>query len=176
MTTMWGVAIRVSPTPLLSTLQATLLTNAAMKVGFSGGLVVDFPHSTRAKKYFLVLMVGGFKVGSVRCWGLSAGSVLPRMCRGVQISHLLSPPNRPSQPQVGGHAAVPSAQGLDGEDPDEEGGQVRVAGRRTHRVKGSGKGKGRDWILKKKALRRSRGHEDVKPDTRYTGRKRKDRF
>jgi 18S rRNA (guanine1575-N7)-methyltransferase len=27
-------------------------------VGFSGGLVVDYPHSTRAKKYFLVLMVG----------------------------------------------------------------------------------------------------------------------
>lgn len=28
------------------------------QVGFSGGLVVDFPNSTRAKKYFLVLMVG----------------------------------------------------------------------------------------------------------------------
>ena len=35
-----------------------MLTGAAMKAGFSGGLVVDFPHSTRAKKYFLVLMVG----------------------------------------------------------------------------------------------------------------------
>lgn len=34
--------------------QATLLTDAAMRAGFSGGLVVDFPHSTRAKKYFLV--------------------------------------------------------------------------------------------------------------------------
>lgn len=39
-------------------MQASLLTNAAMRAGFSGGLVVDFPHSTRAKKYFLVLMVG----------------------------------------------------------------------------------------------------------------------
>jgi 18S rRNA (guanine1575-N7)-methyltransferase len=29
-----------------------------IQVGFSGGLVVDFPNSTRAKKYFLVLMVG----------------------------------------------------------------------------------------------------------------------
>ncbi|KAK9831859.1 hypothetical protein WJX81_002749 [Elliptochloris bilobata] len=38
--------------------QATMLTDAAMRAGFSGGLVVDFPHSTRAKKYFLVLMVG----------------------------------------------------------------------------------------------------------------------
>lgn len=35
-----------------------MIVAAAMKVGFSGGLVIDFPHSTRAKKYFLVLMVG----------------------------------------------------------------------------------------------------------------------
>ena len=35
-----------------------MLTSTAMKAGFSGGLVVDFPHSTKAKKYFLVLMVG----------------------------------------------------------------------------------------------------------------------
>lgn len=41
-----------------------MLTSAAMKVGFSGGLVVDFPHSTRAKKFFLVLMVGS-TAGSV---------------------------------------------------------------------------------------------------------------
>ncbi len=39
--------------------QAEMLTSSAMRAGFSGGLVVDFPHSTRAKKYFLVLMVGG---------------------------------------------------------------------------------------------------------------------
>lgn len=35
-----------------------MLVSSAMRAGFSGGLVVDFPHSTRAKKYFLVLMVG----------------------------------------------------------------------------------------------------------------------
>ena len=38
--------------------QAELITSAALRVGFSGGLVVDFPNSTRAKKYFLVLMAG----------------------------------------------------------------------------------------------------------------------
>ena len=42
-----------------NTEQAAMMTNAAMRAGFGGGLVVDFPHSTRAKKYFLVLMVGG---------------------------------------------------------------------------------------------------------------------
>ncbi|KAL0482863.1 18S rRNA (guanine-N(7))-methyltransferase, partial [Acrasis kona] len=31
---------------------------AAMRAGFGGGMVVDFPHSTRAKKYFLCLFAG----------------------------------------------------------------------------------------------------------------------
>ena len=38
--------------------QAELITTAALRVGFSGGLVVDYPNSTRAKKYFLVLVAG----------------------------------------------------------------------------------------------------------------------
>ncbi|KAL0056385.1 hypothetical protein WJX82_010760 [Trebouxia sp. C0006] len=46
--------------------QAEMLTSTAMKAGFSGGLVVDFPHSTRAKKYFLVLMVASRQRGNKR--------------------------------------------------------------------------------------------------------------
>lgn len=30
-----------------------------MRAGFYGGLVVDYPNSSKAKKYFLVLMTGG---------------------------------------------------------------------------------------------------------------------
>ena len=30
-----------------------------MKAGFTGGLVVDYPNSTKAKKMFLVLFTGG---------------------------------------------------------------------------------------------------------------------
>ncbi|XP_065201467.1 probable 18S rRNA (guanine-N(7))-methyltransferase [Planococcus citri] len=39
--------------------QIELVTSQAMKAGFYGGLVVDYPNSTKAKKYFLVLMTGG---------------------------------------------------------------------------------------------------------------------
>ena len=38
--------------------QINMITQAAMKCGFGGGMVVDFPHSTRAKKYYLVLTAG----------------------------------------------------------------------------------------------------------------------
>jgi len=35
------------------------VTAQAIKAGFSGGVVVDYPNSTKAKKFFLVLMTGG---------------------------------------------------------------------------------------------------------------------
>ncbi|XP_054258508.1 probable 18S rRNA (guanine-N(7))-methyltransferase [Macrosteles quadrilineatus] len=39
--------------------QIELVTAEAMKAGFFGGLIVDYPNSTKAKKFFLVLMTGG---------------------------------------------------------------------------------------------------------------------
>ncbi|XP_063628507.1 probable 18S rRNA (guanine-N(7))-methyltransferase [Cydia splendana] len=39
--------------------QLELLTSQAMKAGFYGGVVIDYPNSTKAKKFFLVLMTGG---------------------------------------------------------------------------------------------------------------------
>ncbi|CAN6464819.1 unnamed protein product [Victoria cruziana] len=38
--------------------QLEMITTAAMAAGFAGGLVVDYPHSSRAKKYFLCLICG----------------------------------------------------------------------------------------------------------------------
>lgn len=39
--------------------QIDLITNQAMRAGFYGGVVIDFPNSAKAKKYYLVLMTGG---------------------------------------------------------------------------------------------------------------------
>jgi 18S rRNA (guanine1575-N7)-methyltransferase len=39
--------------------QIDMMLNAATKAGFTGGLVVDYPNSTKAKKYYLCLMTGG---------------------------------------------------------------------------------------------------------------------
>ncbi|XP_075996837.1 18S rRNA (guanine-N(7))-methyltransferase [Genypterus blacodes] len=38
--------------------QLELITTQAMKAGFSGGMVVDYPNSTKAKKFFLCLFAG----------------------------------------------------------------------------------------------------------------------
>jgi len=34
--------------------QVDMITQQAMKAGFTGGLVVDYPNSTRAKKYVII--------------------------------------------------------------------------------------------------------------------------
>ncbi|KAK1158380.1 putative 18S rRNA (guanine-N(7))-methyltransferase [Acipenser oxyrinchus oxyrinchus] len=38
--------------------QVELITSQAMKAGFTGGMVVDYPNSTKAKKFFLCLFSG----------------------------------------------------------------------------------------------------------------------
>merc|ERR1712048_444374 len=38
--------------------QVEMITAAALRCGFGGGLVVDFPHSAKAKKHFLVIYAG----------------------------------------------------------------------------------------------------------------------
>ena len=35
-----------------------MLTIAALKAGFTGGVLVDFPNSTKAKKFYLVITAG----------------------------------------------------------------------------------------------------------------------
>mmetsp|Transcript_28420 Transcript_28420/g.21232 ORF Transcript_28420/g.21232 Transcript_28420/m.21232 type:complete len:103 (+) Transcript_28420:510-818(+) len=35
-----------------------MITRAALKNGFTGGLIVDYPNSKKAKKYYLFLMAG----------------------------------------------------------------------------------------------------------------------
>ncbi|EJW76157.1 methyltransferase WBSCR22, partial [Wuchereria bancrofti] len=41
--------------------QTELITTQATKAGFTGGVVIDFPNSAKAKKVYLVLMVGGIQ-------------------------------------------------------------------------------------------------------------------
>jgi len=116
--------------------QIELLTNAALKCGFIGGLIIDYPHSTKAKKYFLMLNAGFSDE-------ISKELVLPK--------------------------------GIEDMEGEEE--KVDVMGKKSGK-KYSKPGshdkmgfKSKDWIKKKKERARIQGKE-VRPDTKYTGRKR----
>lgn len=141
--------------------QLQLITASAMRAGFGGGLVIDFPHSTKAKKYFLCLLAGPPDAGF-------------RMPTAYGEADAMS---------TAGMSAAPSMMpSMAGEGPGQVGGATaRNEARKTHakrkldsRAKGR-KGriekKSREWILLKKEAMRRQGRE-VTADSKYTGRKR----
>eukprot|EP00271_Cylindrocystis_brebissonii_P013768 TRINITY_DN34002_c0_g1_i1.p1 TRINITY_DN34002_c0_g1~~TRINITY_DN34002_c0_g1_i1.p1 ORF type:complete len:312 (-),score=64.74 TRINITY_DN34002_c0_g1_i1:1061-1957(-) len=131
--------------------QLEMIVKAAMHSGFSGGVVVDYPHSTRAKKYFLCLMAGP----------PSTAAALPR-----------------GKGEAGGSESEEG--GSEGDDEDETVGfadrQRAPKRRRRAGDKLDNPRRVRDWIVKKKEQRRNRGFTNVPTDSKYTGRKRKARF
>ncbi|MEJ1272630.1 probable 18S rRNA (guanine-N(7))-methyltransferase isoform X1 [Cricetulus griseus] len=112
--------------------QLELITTQATRAGFTGGVVVDFPNSAKAKKFYLCLFSG-------------PSTSLPK---GLTES----------------------------QDADQATELTFTSERAPHKkarrdlVK-----KSREWVLEKKERRRRQGKE-VRPDTQYTGRKRKPRF
>ncbi|ELP92143.1 hypothetical protein EIN_381000 [Entamoeba invadens IP1] len=106
-----------------------MITNAAAKAGFTGGVVVDFPNSKKAKKYYIVLMCGEQKGG------------------------------------------MPMAKGVDVVDEEETSIKVDKKKFKNETKPRKIKTKSREWILNKKQKQREKGL-DVRPDTKYTGRKR----
>lgn len=112
--------------------QLELITTQATKAGFTGGVVVDYPNSAKAKKFYLCLFSG-------------PSTFLPK--------------------------------GLDESQEEDEATESAFTNKRIpHRIARRGLvRKSREWVLEKKERRRRQGKE-VRPDTQYTGRKRKPRF
>ena len=116
------------------------------------GLVIDFPHSTKAKKYFLCLLAGppdpDFQMPTAQ--GVDtmsvAGSAAPSAFGGAQR----------------GDAARNEARKTHAK---------RKLDSRTKARKGRISKKSREWILIKKEAMRKQGRE-VTNDSKYTGRRR----
>jgi 18S rRNA (guanine1575-N7)-methyltransferase len=129
--------------------QAEMITTAALRVGFSGGLVVDYPNSTRAKKYFLVLAAGPPEVLPT---ARQEGDGLDEEIDGVRMGGRSGGSNKRQKKGHGKHA------------------RTVFVGSKRHP-----EGKGKEWIKRKKEQARNRG-KDTARDSKYTGRKRKERI
>ena len=62
--------------------QAILISECAAKVGFAGGIVVDYPNSTKAKKHYLVL---SFDRSYKAPKNLTDGALLSEARSGVRV-------------------------------------------------------------------------------------------
>ncbi|KAK9705847.1 hypothetical protein RND81_07G086600 [Saponaria officinalis] len=127
--------------------QRELISGFAMRAGFAGGIVIDYPHSTKSKKEYLVLT----------CGPPSLSTALPKG-RGED-----------------GDGSSDDDDDRRGDD-EERTVYIsdRQRPRKRQKVDG-GKTKRREWILRQKAKMIERG-ADVPADSKYTGRKRKRRF
>lgn len=130
--------------------QASMMVSAAMRAGFGGGIVVDFPNSTRAKKHFLVLMVGG-------------GGSLPAAKDGMGSDDEDDGDDEGNGVRVQGRN--------NNKRRNKKGNFQHALSARHPDAKG-----GKSWVLKKKQQMREKGYGNVPADSKYTGRKRKARF
>jgi len=113
--------------------QAVLISETATRVGFSGGVVVDYPHSAKAKKHYLVL---SFDRSSAQTKALHVVQDAPQhvTVAGIRDKNIKKKPPR------------------------------KKKGVKT-----------KEWILHKKDTQRKKG-KDVRPDTKYTARRRPHKF
>ncbi|XP_071724758.1 18S rRNA (guanine-N(7))-methyltransferase RID2-like [Rutidosis leptorrhynchoides] len=129
--------------------QRELILKSAMRAGFAGGLVIDFPHSAKKRKEFLVLT----------CGPPSVNTAVPEG-RGED-----------------GESSDDDDSSGDEENAIQVSVSDRHRPRKKQRIAKKGKGKDfkRDWVLKKKDQMRRKGN-DVPHDSKFTARKRKARF
>ncbi|ESL07208.1 hypothetical protein TRSC58_05108 [Trypanosoma rangeli SC58] len=155
--------------------QVHMITRAAMLCGFTGGVVVDFPHSAKAKKHYLVVQAGQV-----------AGGFLPPL----PIAACGSDGEQEEERDEGEEEEMGNDSEFGEEGGDEKHMKARVGGRM--RVKHSSSHSSglackrrrkdnrpvtgsKDWVLLKKAERRKFGLPTTE-DSKYTMRKRRPRF
>ncbi|KAG8932340.1 hypothetical protein FRC02_001272 [Tulasnella sp. 418] len=128
--------------------QIRMIMGVAQKAGFQGGLVVDYPNSRKAKKYFLCLFVGN--------GGSSSGAAKIQVPEGLQ----------------GDGDAIEESRAVKYESSR----RTSKSDLRGSKGKKRKNLKDRDWILRKKELYRQRGKDGVPRDSKFTGRRRKPEF
>ncbi|OAV89780.1 hypothetical protein PTTG_12031 [Puccinia triticina 1-1 BBBD Race 1] len=126
--------------------QVRFIMTFANRAGFTGGLVVDYPNSQKAKKFYLVLMTG-------------------------PSPHSSATNNANQLPQ-----GLTTEDQNDRVKYSKKTNSHRNHSRKKSSSKGGTDESKQAWIYKKKELYRKRGKEDVPRDSKFTGRKRKTQF
>lgn len=133
-------------------IQLDMITQSALRSGFSGGVVVDYPNSTKAKKMFLVLMCGP--------------SLGPAPAGKTGEEPL-------GDDDEGTGAAATAAAAAAPRDRVEMAQRERAPKKRSGAKRVDVKRK--DWIAAKKERRRAQGKKTAN-DSKYSGRSRGPKF
>lgn len=118
--------------------QLEIITNAALENGFTGGIVVDYPHSSKAKKYYLFVQAG---------------------MTNESMQEVMK--------------TIPKVNQNDSDDENEHAKFEKNTVRAKRKAKNKKVAfKSKEWINQKKE-RQSKQGKTTRPDSKYTGRKRR---
>jgi 18S rRNA (guanine1575-N7)-methyltransferase len=76
--------------------QMEMISSAAMRSGFGGGILVDYPNSTKAKKYYLILFAG---VPQAQCQSMMPAPLTAGHEDSRKFSILVEPSSDPDAAQ-----------------------------------------------------------------------------
>jgi 18S rRNA (guanine1575-N7)-methyltransferase len=130
--------------------QAVLISECATAVGFGGGIVVDYPNSAKAKKHYLVLS----------CDRTSKKQLPAGLTGTSSAAELMEEVNGPSQVRV---------------SRQQQQQQQYQDGKKSKPIRKKKGVKTKEWIVHKKDSQRKKG-KAVRPDTKYTARRRPTKF
>jgi len=187
--------------------QLELITAAAHRCGFSGGLVVDNPQSKRAKKFYLCIFAGSDSAAAPARLGAEEEAA-------AAAGGGAGDAEEEEEGEEGEEMGEEDEEGEEGEEEDDEdeeeeeeegaaghtgassssaagaaapgrvpfearrgtGGAEAAVHKRAERRGAPIKVESRAWVLAKKSAQRRRGGKEVRPDTKYSGRKRGIKF
>ena len=157
--------------------QLELISECAMKAGFVFSMVVDFPNSTKAKKYYIILDSGSVKRITPQAITAENADEKEKQLYRSPGDHGKGYRNNEETIRMQQGVGKVEQQGMD---------SMFVHGdrkKKSHlkyksRKRGVDRFMDRDWVIQQKERRKiKKGHKDVPRDSKYTGRKRnKPRF
>lgn len=143
--------------------QIKMIMSAATRSGFGGGLVVDYPNSKKAKKFYLVIWSGGI---------MSRPSGMEEFGDQVMNEEQDLPQGLVAEHENGGEGSSRvQFQGKRERNQQQSSKKKKVKKDQFGLEKGS-----KEWVRRKKDLYRKRGKEDVPSDSKFSGRKRRVQF
>lgn len=148
--------------------QVEMATSAAMKAGFKTALIVDYPDSKRNRKIYLVTCAGDGDLSNIQpLLGNEEDEYVDVDEEGGIIEENKADDDDDDAISDDGKKKV--------ENISKKSKQIARQNPTTYKKKKKVQVKSKEWIIKKKERQRKQGKK-VRPDSKYTGRKRKNYF
>lgn len=157
--------------------QLELISECAMKAGFVFSMIVDFPNSSKAKKYYIILDSGSVKRFIPKAMTMNDLNEKQKQIWCTQEIDEDNPLQRNNKETIKMQQEVDQIQQQAIDSFFIHGDKKKKSHLKyPSRKRGVDRFQDKDWIYQQKQRRKARGHKNVPNDSKYTARKRRPTF